>query len=232
MKNIYFKLINQLNKLHDFFKEKDRLGNQRSGSVVLLTFFSSALMIGFGNEATKTWAVYGWLIIMGLFMLLFSFDVELNRISQKIAREYNTTGELLKSFTHFSYIFGLVFYTTEIFAILGLIIISISILISGKLIYGELISWWLPKLLLSLLFVFTFLYFLYHIYFRLSDREIEEVQQRIQLYTAIGTTVSFLMMVFGENQIFKIFLVGTLLEFTWLQYIITKEKNNFCEKSE
>ena len=54
---------------------------------------------------------------------------------------------------------------------------------------------------------------------------IEAVKQRIQLYAAIGTSISFLMLLFGENREFKIFVVGTMLEYTWLQYFITKELN-------
>ena len=45
----------------------------------------------------------------------------------------------------------------------------------------------------------------------------------LQLYAAIGATISFGMILLGENFLIKVFVVGTLLEYTWLQYFITKE---------
>lgn len=67
-----------------------------------------------------------------------------------------------------------------------------------------------------------------HIYFN-KKAGIEIIQQRIQFYSAIGTTFSFLFLLLGANDYFRIFITGTMLEFTWLQYIITKEKNNFVQ---
>lgn len=132
-----------------------------------------------------------------------------------------TPRALVKEYSHISYFYGLLFFTFETSFLVGIIIYSIESIIFGKIEWMDYTIIWI-----IMIFIYTFLYFSYHLYLGMSKDRINIVEQRIKLYTAMGSTISFVMFLWGENHIFKVFIVGTLLEFTWFQYLIVKKKND------
>ena len=146
------------------------------------------------------------------------FDMPDKYISKLTKDECSTPRELFRKLSHISYAYGLFMFSLE-----SCVFVEIFIFLIAEMMGVE------PKLVdikvlwICCMFVCTFFYFAYHIFFADSKEKTEIVKQRIQLYAAIGTTFSFLMLLFGESGEFKIFVVGTMLEYTWLQYFITKE---------
>lgn len=56
-------------------------------------------------------------------------------------------------------------------------------------------------------------------------KTIQKIKLTLQLYAAIGASISFGMILIGDNFLIKVFVVGTVLEYTWLQYFIAKEND-------
>ena len=221
MKWVVVKIIQTFNKMYDWLKQKDRLGNQRSASILMVTFFAFGVVAFFkkNSEVTK---VVAYLFVLLLFAMIsiFRFDVSDNIISKLTKDACSTPRELLKKLSHISYAYGLFWFSLETCFFVEIFIFLITEMINNKPSVVDIMVLWI-----CCMFVYTFFYFAYHIYFADSKERVEVVKQRIQLYAAIGTTISFLMLLFGESREFKIFIVGTMLEYTWLQYFITKELN-------
>lgn len=127
----------------------------------------------------------------------------------------------MKKFSHASYLYGLFFFSLETCFWVEGIIASIFKMIRGTF---DIIDY--ERLWIISMFVYTYLYFAYHIYYPNTEKTLEMVKQRIQFYSALGSTISFLMLLFFENYMLKIFVVGTMMEYTWLQYLITEEINS------
>lgn len=79
-------------------------------------------------------------------------------------------------------------------------------------------------------FVFSFFYFAFHLYVNPEKLEISYIKQRLQLYTVLGTTVSFILLLINENGGIKIFITGILLDYLWINYFITDKENNLKKK--
>ncbi len=59
-----------------------------------------------------------------------------------------------------------------------------------------------------------------------KKKTIQKIKLTLQLYAAIGVSISFGMTLTGDDFLIKVFVVGTVLEYTWLQYFITKENDS------
>lgn len=125
-----------------------------------------------------------------------------------------TIRELFHTFTHKSFLYGLfVFCAHSLFYITGLIWIITETVIDITM-----------NNLFIVMFIFSFLYFLYHIYINPERHSLEEIQHHIDLYATIGTTIGFIMLITAEFRSIKIFYSGLALVFAWLKYIISTEK--------
>lgn len=221
MKWVVIKIMQTFNKMYGWLKQKDRLGNQRSATILMVAFFAFGVVAYFvkNPEVTK---VIAYLFVLLLFTMIsfFRFDVSDKTIGKLTKDTCSTPRELLKKLSHISYAYGLFWFSLETCFFVEIFIFLITEMINNEPSFVNIMVLWI-----CCMFVYTFFYFAYHIYFADSKEKIEVVKQRIQLYAAIGTTISFLMLLFGENREFKIFVVGTMLEYTWLQYFITKELN-------
>ena len=65
---------------------------------------------------------------------------------------------------------------------------------------------------------------------RSTKLEISYIKQRLQLYTVLGTTVSFILLLINENGGIKIFITGILLDYLWINYFITDKENKLKKK--
>lgn len=77
---------------------------------------------------------------------------------------------------------------------------------------------------------FTFLWFTYHLYMNNELGNLENRQSviklKLQLFTAIASTFSALLLLFDSWKEFKIMVTMLALVFTWLRYIIDAEKHS------
>ena len=79
-------------------------------------------------------------------------------------------------------------------------------------------------------FAFSFFYFAFHLYINPKKIEISYIKQRLQLYTVLGTSVSFILLLINENGGIKIFITGILLDYLWINYFITDKENKIKKK--
>lgn len=225
MKKTVVKIMQTFNKIYNWLKQKDRLGNQHSATILMVAFFASGIIIYFCNNPKVIKIIcYSFMILLFGMISIFRFDVS-DKIISKITRDKcSTPREILKNMSHISYVYGLFWFSLE-----SCLFIEIFLVLFTGLVFDETRVGGVTELWIISMFIYTFFYFAYHIYFANSKDKIEKVKQRLQLYAAVGTTVSFIMLLFGESRELKIFVVGTMLEYTWLQYFITKELNEAKE---
>lgn len=219
MKNIMIKLIKGFNKLSYWLRQKDHFDIPRAVLIDVAVFILAVGACYFAeNEDITRTVVFFCFVAFYCMLPIWLFDAE-DKAVRRISKGFcNTPRELMRKMSHGSYFYGLFFFSLEICTWLTMIIGSIGVMISGTFVIIDIyISW------IIAMFAYTFLYFSYHIYFTNSEKTIEMVKQRIQLYAALGTTISFFMLVVGENRMLKIFVMGTMLEYTWLQYLITEQ---------
>lgn len=215
------KVIQIFNVVYDWLTQKDCLGNQRSATILIGSF----LVFGVVNEMcpnSNIVRIMAYLFVILIIVMIgnFIFDPSRKVISKVTKNTCSTPRELLKKFGHISYGYGLFFFSMETCYLVEMFIFLTTNMINNEPYIVNIINLWI-----CCMFVYTFLYFTYHIYFASSKKKIEIIKQTLQLYAALGTTISFLMLLFGESRGFKIFVTGTMLEYTWLQYFITKELN-------
>lgn len=222
MKKVVVKIIQTFNKIYNWLKQKDRFDNQRSATILLGGFLALGVAIYYVDNP-KVEKVIGFSFMFLFFVIInvFRFDTSDKIISKLTKNVCNTPRELLKRLNHVSYAYGLFWFSLQTCVFIEVFIF----LLTGMVCNEPIVILEVTNLWISSMFVYTLFYFAYHIYFADSKEKIEIVKQRIQLYAAIGTTISFLMLLFGESREFKIFVVGTMLEYTWLQYFITEELN-------
>ena len=216
------RIIEKYNSVHNWLSTKDKYGWQRSAKIIIGALVAIVILQLIGVCARVTYvATLCLLLLLVNMLLLFVFDAEDKRISRIKRMNCNKPRELFGKMNHWSYLYGLVFFVLEITIYLMIIVILVGA------VFGVALSYFSLNIFLFLwmagMFVYTFLYFAYHMRHLNKEKTIKKVKQMLQLYAARGATISFGMILLGENFLIKVFVVGTLLEYTWLQYFITKE---------
>lgn len=221
MKKVVVRIIQTFNKIYNWLNQKDCFNNQRSATILFVSFFASgAIVYFFNNPKVIKVIVFSSMFLFFAMLSVFRFDTSNKAINKLTKNTCGTPRELLKELSHISYAYGLFWFSLETCLFLEIFIFLLTGMVCNEPRIIDAIDLWLISM-----FAYTFFYFAYHIYFSDSKEKMEIVKQRIQLYAAIGTTISFFMLLFGESREFKVFVVGTMLEYTWLQYFITKELN-------
>lgn len=160
------------------------------------------------------------LIISGL--LIISPHQKMSFIKYLSKKRVDTMSELMKEFTHKSYICGFFWVLTLCIYLLCLFMCS-SYMFSMN--YIELIIISLTPIVAFSFFTFSIFYFAYHLYFN-SELGRMAIRIRLQFYSAIMSTMVFSFYIFGESYLLKIFLSGLVIVYTWLNYLISKEEND------
>ncbi len=219
MRTIVTKGFEFFNSVYGWLKHKNSWGFQRSAIVLMFSFIVAGMICCYSDDRdVSRIAAYAFVLILFAMSFVFCFDAENKTIKRLSKGKYSTIRELMRNMSHISYIYGLLCVSFELFFIFESILIAIRVIA-----YGSATGVALKQALFVSLFGFTFVYFLYHIYVS-SSSKLDEIYARIQLYTAIGASMSFVMLILGENKDFKIFVVGTMAEYVWLQFIISKER--------
>ena len=218
------RLIEKYNSVHNWLREKDKYGWQRSAKII-----TGALVLIAILQLICPWKQLMFIVILSFvvlvvdMLLFFLFDTKDDHISKIKRGHYNTPRELLREMNHCSYLYGLLFIVFEI-----TIYVTIFLGILG-MIFGRGGSYFDISIFLYLwifgMFIYTFFYFAYHMRHLDEAKTIQKIKLTLQLYAAIGASISFGMILIGDNFLIKVFVVGTVLEYKWLQYFIAKEND-------
>lgn len=158
----------------------------------------------------------GSFIAMIIIVIFFIEDKWIRRFTKE---KFATPIEVLKNFSNCSYLYGVLFWTfTGEVWLYSLICILLEIII--PIIEFTIIN----------IMGFTFLWFTYHLYMNneLGNAENRQavIKLKLQLFTAIASTFSALLLLLDSWKEFKIMVTMLALVFTWLRYIIDVESHN------
>lgn len=220
------KLIKLYCKIHRWLCQKSIFQIQRSAWIILISFvFGGGILHFCSNKNIQNTIVSLVVILMFSILLFFDFDTEDKKIKKLTKNKYRTPRELMKQLSHGSYVYGLIVFIKEPVLFLTVIIWYIASALEITNISIKIFE----EIWIASLFVFSFFYFGYHMSNLNEKKTIQMVDQMLQLYIAIGTTISFIMLVLGENYYIKVIIGGLLLQYTWLEYYIGREKNKMSK---
>jgi len=219
MKKFIFTLVKNHSNIVSFLRTRQHFSTPNSGIIVMSFFFAGVILFSLGFQFLGALAVKMAVILLFCFLLLFWLDADSPLIKFKTKKSCTTPRELFKKMTHFSFIYGLLFFSVQILYLIECITFLLFKTLLGIDYLLDVRNSWL-----FVVFLFSFMYFCYHVYINPDNLSLEHIQQRIDFYAAIGSTIGFIMLIVPEILDFKIFFSGLALVFTWLKHLISSEK--------
>lgn len=220
MKNIIIKFWQFVMKLKKWYMKGNKVGLPNGPCwimgiiiliVILLCYFE------FLQGKLLIWIAITSFVVMALIALFFSEDKWIRRFTKG---KFATPIEVLKNFSNCSYfLYGVFFwiFTCGLW-LYSLLCILLEIIIP------------ITEFTIVNVMGFTFLWFIYHLYMNNELGSVENRQSviklKLQLFTAIASTLSTLFLLFDAWEEFKIMVTMLALVFTWLRYIIDAETHN------
>ena len=205
-------------KSMSFLKTRKYLDTPNSGIIIITSFLICGVLSCLGIPLLQRLAGGLFSLILVSIFSLYWFESESRLVKKLTKNNSNNPKELFKKMTHTSFIYGLFIFSLEAWYFLETItflvfktIFGIDVLLNAK-------NAWL-----FVIFFFGFTYFCYHIYLNPEKLSFKQIQQRIEFYACIGTTVGFIMLVTREILDIKIFFSGLAFVFAWLKYLINSE---------
>ena len=235
MEKLICAIVRNYRKMMDYWMTETKWGFKRAAIALMTPFIIGAIMMKF-NETIAVKVGLLSMVIFGLlwfFMYLDSgtkfvhfisrgkFITEERRSDMKSADDLR---QLLQNMTHLSYIYGIII-SINVEYIIFFIVCVIEIILEREVYFPN-----IEILFCIIFFAFSFFYFAFHLYINPKKIEISYIKQRLQLYTVLGTSVSFILLLINENGGIKIFITGILLDYLWINYFITDKENKIKKK--
>ncbi len=219
MKKITFTLVKTYSNIASFLTTRKHFSTPNSGIILMSLILASFIFSSLGFDFLGMLAFRIAFIFLFCYFLLFWLDADCPIIKLKTKKSCTTPREVFKSMTHFSFIYGLFFFSVQILILIECIaLLMFNTFLGANFLVNFRNSW------LFIVFLFSFMYFCYHIYINPNNFSLEEIQQRIDFYAAIGSTIGFVMLIVPEILDFKIFFSELAVVFTWLKHLINAEK--------
>lgn len=218
MEKLICAIVRNYRKIMDFWMTETKWGFKRAAIVVMIPFIAGTIIINFNKTIAVKVALFSF-VIFGLLELLMYLDSGTKFVHFISKGKYNNPRQLLQNMTHLSYIYGVII-TINIEYIIIFIFYVIQIILEQELHFPN-----IEVLFCIIFFAFSFLYFTFHLYVNPQKLEISYIRQRLQLYTVLGTTVSFILLFINESGGIKTFVTGILLDYLWINYFITDKEN-------
>ena len=223
MEKLICAIVRNYRKMMDYWMTETKWGFKRAAIALMTPFIIGAIMMKF-NETIAVKVGLLSMVIFGLlwfFMYLvfgFKFVLFISRV------KYDNPRQLLQNMTHLSYIYGIII-SINVEYIIFFIVCVIEIILEREVYFPN-----IEILFCIIFFAFSFFYFAFHLYINPKKIEISYIKQRLQLYTVLGTSVSFILLLINENGGIKIFITGILLDYLWINYFITDKENKIKKK--
>ena len=218
MEKLICAIVRNYIKMMDYWMAETKWGFKRAAIAVMTPFIIAAIIMKF-NETIAVKVGLLSMVILGLLWILMYLDSGTKFVYFISRGEYDNPRQLLQNMTHLSYVYGII-VSLNIEYIIFFIVCVIQIILEQEVHFHNI------KILFGMIFfAFTFFYFAFHLYVNPQKLEISYIKQRLQLYTVLGTTVSFILLLIDENGGIKIFITGILLDYLWINYFITDKEN-------
>lgn len=202
----------------DYFLAETRFGLKRSAFVIMLPIVTGFIVFRFNKEIAVKITLLTFLILSLLWC--FIYPKLGTKIVHVISRgQYDKPEQLLKEMKHLSYIYGILI-SFDIECIIFLFVYVAQTILGRKANFPNAI------ILFCIIFlVFSFFYFMFHVYINPQKLELSKIEQRLQFYTAVATSISFILLLCDESGWAEKFIAGILLDYLWINYFISdKEK--------
>lgn len=201
-------------------------GMKRGGNIILISFIFAFLTLKYFNNITIRNIVAGVVACIILIITYIGyFMFEKVKLPKFIIHKAKTPCELLKTFTHGAYFYGIVIFSY----ITSIIIFGVLQYLSLAFI-GHPVN--LTNIIINLIFItsagFTIMWFMYHIIFN-KKVSIQEIKIRLNFYIAFFATISTIIVwPFFQNAL-KPLITWLGISFTWLSYITEKAQYELRE---
>lgn len=221
MEKEIIKLVNVYKKVKKYLERKTIGGISNAGIICIIPLIIVGIMykidLKFAKEVLILYAV-----IFCMLTIFLYFSTRKVFVSILSKGKYTTLEQLLNHMTHRSYLYGLVI-SADIESILVFLFYFSYGVVGGNPVPINVIEKIVLQLFCVMFVIFTLCYFCYHLYINPEQLDIAEIKERIQLYTGLGTTASFILF-FVKNEGAKIFVTAILLDYCWLSYFISKKE--------
>lgn len=224
MEKLICALVRIYIKMMDYWMAETKWGFKRAALAIMTPFIIGAIILKF-NEIIAVKVVLLSMVIFGLLWILMYLDSGTKIVYFISGRKYNNPRQLLQNMTHLSYVYGIII-SIDVEYIIFFIVCVIQIILEQEVHFHN-----IETLFCIIFFAFSFFYFAFHLYVNPEKLEISYIKQRLQLYTVLGTTVSFILLLINENGGIKIFITGILLDYLWINYFITDKENKLKKKN-
>ena len=207
----------------DYWMTETKWGFKRAAIALMAPFIIGAIIMKFNETIAVKVGLFS-MVIFGLLWLLIYLDSGTKFVHFISRGKYDNPRQLLQNMTHLSYIYGVI-VSVNIEYIIIFIFYVVQIIMEKEVHFPN-----MEILFCIIFFAFSFFYFTFHLYVNPEKLEISYIKQRLQLYTVLGTTVSFILLLINENGGIKIFITGILLDYLWINYFITDKENKLKKK--
>lgn len=223
MEKLICAIVRNYIKMMDYWMTETKWGFKRAAIAIMTPIIIGAIIMKF-NEIIAVKVGLLSMVIFGLLWILMYLDSGTKFVCFISRGKYNNPRQLLQNMTHLSYIYGIII-SVNVEYIIFFIVCVIQIILGQEVHFHN-----IEILFCIIFFSFSFFYFAFHLYVNPEKLEISYIKQRIQLYTVLGTTVSFILLLINENGGIKIFITGILLDYLWINYFITDKENKLKKK--
>lgn len=223
MEKLICAIVRNYIKMMDYWMTETKWGFKRAAIAIMTPIIIGAIIMKF-NEIIAVKVGLLSMVIFGLLWILMYLDSGTKFVCFISRGKYNNPRQLLQNMTHLSYIYGIII-SVNVEYIIFFIVCVIQIILGQEVHFHN-----IEILFCIIFFFFSFFYFAFHLYVNPEKLEISYIKQRLQLYTVLGTTVSFILLLINENGGIKIFITGILLDYLWINYFITDKENKLKKK--
>ena len=223
MEKLICAIVRNYIKMMDYWMTETKWGFKRAAIAIMTPIIIGAIIMKF-NEIIAVKVGLLSMVIFGLLWILMYLDSGTKFVCFISRGKYNNPRQLLQNMTHLSYIYGIII-SVNVEYIIFFIVCVIQIILGQEVHFHN-----IEILFCIIFFSFSFFYFAFHLYVNPEKLEISYIKQRLQLYTVLGTTVSFILLLINENGGIKIFITGILLDYLWINYFITDKENKLKKK--
>lgn len=223
MEKLICKIVSIYRNIKAYWMTKTKWGFNRVAIVLTSLLILGTITIKF-NEKIAEKEVWIFAIVVGVIQPVIYLERDTKFIHFISKGKYDNPKQLLQNMTHLSYIYGIIISFSVEYMIYSFAY-AIQTILGQEIQFPD-----IRILFCAIFFVFNFFYFLFHLYINPEGLEISYIKQRLQLYTVLGTTVSFILILINENGGITKFVTGILLDYLWINYFITKKENNLSKK--
>lgn len=222
--NLFENLFETIKVIINWILSEGFMNIKKGGIISVIALILGGIIVNSTNNFTIkiiTISIASCIIIVIMYIGYIMFDE--SKILKFIYKKYKKPYEILNEFTHTSYLYGLtIFSFMTWFCMLGIIVYGSGM--SIKISYNIMVN-----LLLCIMSIFTIMWFVYHLIYN-SNITIKIIKVRLNLYMAIATTLSTIIIwpLFQESLKSVITCLG--VSYVWLSYLIEKAELEYKEK--